>query len=248
MRRRSGWAAGLPERARRNRGGSVVELLVALLVGLLVVNLALETLARVRAAQVRMAARTDALVSLRVGRFLLRSELRFGRPGRDWTVAGDSLPIRAFRGTALVCPERPAADELLVWYRGLRGADPAKDSVLLIGPGGTADVRALVGVGAAPGACDAAGGAPVERWRLDAAPSGGVVLARLFERGSYHLSDAALRYDRGDSGRQPLTPEVWALPATAWLTGPDRLAVRLVPNDARAGEAWSGFLAWTAGS
>ena len=34
-----------------------------------------------------------------------------------------------------------------------------------------------------------------------------MVLARVFERGSYHLEDRAIRYRAGDGGRQPLSEE-----------------------------------------
>jgi hypothetical protein len=34
-----------------------------------------------------------------------------------------------------------------------------------------------------------------------------VLLARVFERGSYHLEDRAIRYRLGEAGRQPLTAE-----------------------------------------
>jgi hypothetical protein len=68
------------------------------------------------------------------------------------------------------------------------------------------------------------------------------VLARLFERGSYHLTGSALRYRRGGSGRQPLTPEIWSS-STSWDVALERLGVEIVPADG-AGEPWSGFLAW----
>ena len=227
------------------RGASVSEMVVALLAGLLVVHLALGTLERFRSAQVRLARRTDALVALRVSRHLLRAELRVGLPGRDWRLADDSLGLRAFRGTALVCPTRPSPDELLVRYAGMRAPDPTKDSLLLVTGRGEVEVRALAGVAATADPCAAAGPGTVGRWRLDREPPADVVLARLFERGSYHLSGSALRYRRGLSGRQPLTPEVWTLPETAWTRTYEAIGVRLVPGDAGAGAAWSGFLAWT---
>ena len=71
-----------------------------------------------------------------------------------------------------------------------------------------------------------------------------MVVARLFERGSYHLSDATLRYRRGASGRQPLTPEVWSV-ATGWRLSGQRLGVAFTPART-AGSTWSGFLAWLA--
>jgi Tfp pilus assembly protein PilV len=221
-------------------GVSVLEVLIALLIGLFVLQLGLETLARLRSAQAALSARADALVALRVGSHVLRRELRHGLAGRDWAASGDSLALRAFRATAVVCASDSAAAELTVRYRGDRAPDPSKDSVLVTTPEGVTTVHALVGVGAASSACAAPGvGA---RLRLDRGAPSGAVLARVFERGSYHLSDAALRYRRGASGRQPLTPEVWTS-ATAWDLSGDRLGVEVVPSS-RGGVAWSGFLAW----
>ena len=230
--------------AGSRRGASVPEAVVALLVGLLVVHLALRTVEEMRSAQARLAKRTDALVALRVGRYVVRSELRVGLRGRDWVLSDESLSLRAFRGTATVCPIRPAPDELLVRYRGTRSPDPAKDSLLLLTARGGAEVRALAGMGAPAGSCAAAGAGALAQWRLDREPAADVVLARLFERGSYHLAGSALRYERGLSGRQPLTPEVWSHPSTTWTLSAERLGVRLVPRDADAGAGWSGFLAW----
>lgn len=229
-------AAGSGARA----GASLAEAVVALLVGLLVLQLGLATLARFRAARADLEARTDALVALRMGRHVLRRELRHSFAGRDWVAASDSLALRAFRGTALVCASDSAAAELVVSYRGDRMPDSSKDSLLLVTETGVTVVRALAGVGSAPSPCAAPGAAA--RWRLDRGAPSGTVLARLFERGSYHLSGAALRYRPGASGRQPLTPEVLSAAARFDVT-PERVGVELVPWP-RGGAAWSGFLAW----
>ena len=229
------------------RGGvSVPEALVALLLGFFVVHFAFDTLARVTSVQARLAARSDGLVALRVARYVLRRELRHGRPGRDWSFVDDSLSVRAFRGTALVCPSDSAATELVVAYRGDRGADPTKDSVLLFTAAGESVVRALVSAGSAPPPCAVGPVGSLATWRLDDDAPAKIVLARLFERGSYHLSGSALRYRRGLSGRQPLTPEVWS-GATRWTRSGSRLGVDLLPRDADGGRPWSGFLAWMDG-
>jgi hypothetical protein len=181
-------------------------------------------------------------VALRVGRHVLRRELRHGTPGSDWTAELDSLALRAFRGAAVICVNDTISARLIVSYRGERAADPTKDSLLLLREDGGAEARALLGTGVATTSCTGPGDGVAERWTLDRAAPPGTLVARVFERGSYHLSTAALRYRRGASGRQPLTPEVLSA-ATAWdLTG-DRLGVQLVP--ARDGAPWSGFLAWT---
>lgn len=222
-------------------GTSLPEALVALLIGLLVLQMGLASLARLRAAQADLSARADALVALRVGRHVLRRELRHGLPGRDWDATADSLGLRAFRGTGIVCASDSTAAELTVWYSGDRAPDPSKDSVLLVTGEGDVGVRTLVGTGAAPSPCPGGGGAS-SRWRLDRAAPSGTLVARLFERGSYHLADAALRYRRGASGRQPLTPEVWS-PASGWRISTERLGVGVVPSRGGGG-GWSGFLAW----
>jgi hypothetical protein len=226
-------------------GTSLPEAIVALTVGLLVLQLGLATLARFRTAQADLAARSDELVALRISRHVLRRELRHGLPGRDWTADADSLSLRAFRGTAIVCASDSVAAEMVVSYSGDRAPDPAKDSVLLLTADGRLSVRALAGTGVAPTPCTGPTAGVAARWRLDLGGPTGVVVARLFERGSYHLSGAALRYRRGTSGRQPLTPEVWSN-ASAWDVSADRLGVGLVPVAPGAGSAtpWSGFLAW----
>jgi hypothetical protein len=232
------------EPSRGRAGTSVIEAVVALLVGLLVIQLGLSTLARFRSAQRELGERADALVALRVGRHVLRRELRHGRPGSDWVAAHDSLALRAFRGAAVVCASDTTSAQIVVAYRGERAPDPAKDSVLLLGANGATLARALVGTGVAPTPCVGPGAGAAARWALDQPAPGGTVAAKIFERGSYYLTGAALRYRRGASGRQPLTPEALSA-ATAWDVAGGRLGVALVP--ARSGAPWRGFLAWLDG-
>jgi type II secretory pathway component PulJ len=226
------------------RGVSLPEVLVALVLGLLVVHLGLDSLSRLEAARRRMVARTDALVALRVSHHVLRREMRHGLGGTDWEVGGDSLSIRAFRGAAIVCESDSASASLVVSYSGDRAPDPSKDSLLLFDAVGGREVRALVASSTSSLPCGGIG--EPTAWQIDRGASPSTVVAKLFERGSYHLSDAALRYRRGASGRQPLTPEVWS-GATAWAASPDRVGVQLVPRDTAAGPSWSGFLSWSTG-
>jgi hypothetical protein len=225
----------------RAAGVSLLEMLVALVLGLLVMSLGLATLGRFHAAQADMSTRTDVLDALRAGRHVLRSELRDGLPGRDWTPSSDSVALRAFRGVGRVCGVDSIAPRITVTYRGMRSPDPSKDSVLLVTELGVAGVRALVGRSTAPTPCAGAYGAPSETWALDLPAAGDVLAARVFERGSYHLAASALRYRRGASGRQPLTPEVLA-PSSALEISSGRLGLRLIASGDTAG--WSGFLAW----
>jgi hypothetical protein len=73
---------------------------------------------------------------------------------------------------------------------------------------GTALTSALILLdsGPATASCPALAGESILQWRLSGSalvPS--VIL--VFESGSYHLSDRALRYRIGAAGRQPLTAE-----------------------------------------
>jgi hypothetical protein len=228
---------------RTRTGFSAPEALVALLLGLFVVHLGFATFARVRSVQVGLAARTDGLTAMRVARHTLGRELGHARPGRDWQSSDDSLSLRAFRGTALVCPLDSVATEVTVSYRGDRLPDATKDSVLLLRPDGTLEIRALRAVTAATTSCGPGFSGSLETWRLDTPVPPGPVVARLFERGSYHLSGSALRYRRGDSGRQPLTPEVWS-GATRWDQSGDRLRLDARFRDPASGRPWSAFLSW----
>lgn len=231
-------------RAVRAVGASVPEALLALLLGLLVAHLALSSLARLGALRARLSLRTDALVALRVSRHVLRRETRHGSEGVDWAVAGDSLWLRAFRGAAVVCANDTVQATLVVSYAGDRAPDPTKDSVLFVAPDGTRAVRALVGASPTAGSCSGPGA--TASWRLDRGAPADAVVGKLFERGAYHLADAALRYRRGASGRQPLTPEVWD-GASAWSATGLSVGVVLVPRDSTAGTPWSGFLSWAVG-
>lgn len=230
-------------RPAASAGVSVLEAVVALTLGAFVLHLGVVTVQRVRTAQAGITERLEALEAFRVGRYVPRLELRRAVGGRDWAVDGDSLSLRAFRGTGLVCMPDGASERVAVSYRGDRQPDPAKDSVLLVRSGGGHLVVGLEGVGSGAGACGTGPGVP-EVWTLDRPVPADVVLARLFERASYHFSAAALRYRIGASGRQPLTAEVWAMPATGWVPGPDRLAFTLAGRP-DAGRSWTGFLAWT---
>jgi len=229
---------------RGDAGWSLPEALVALLLGLLVVHLGLDALRRLEAGRNRIAARTDALVALRVTRHVLRREVRHGVAGNDWALGDDSLSLRAFRGVGLVCVSDSARASVIVSYAGDRAPDPDKDSVLLLGPLGDAEVAALSAAAPTTTVCPGPGSAGAAEWLLDRPAPTGTVAAKLFERGSYHLVDAALRYRRGGSGRQPLTPEVWSA-ATRWTTSAGRVGVELVPLDSLAGPPWQGLVSWS---
>jgi hypothetical protein len=96
--------------------------------------------------------------------------------------------------------------------------DPTKDSVVVVGAYGGTWVGALVEDRPAAQSCPADPEEPLRLWRLSSDPPAGA-LARYFERGSYHLTTRALRWRRGGSGLQPLTPEALGAPAGRFAWG-----------------------------
>lgn len=207
-------------------GSTLAEVMIALLCGLLVVQLSLAGLARVRSVGIRLTRRSETLAVLRTSRVVLRRELRFGVRGIDWvTFAPDSIRLRAFRGVGFVCPPGTAGPDVLVAWSGTRAPAPAKDSVLLLTVRGAWLRADLLSVRPTSDRCAAAPSIDVQRWRLSPTPEESVVLARLFERGSYHVSGAALRYRRGRSGRQPLTPEVFDTPPSGFINSGGSVAL-----------------------
>ncbi len=192
----------------REAGFSVVETIVALLLLGLLAGLAWSTLSRQRHVGFDLAQRADGLETVRTVAWVLGEELSNGRQGLDWQVAGgDSLSLRAFRGIGLVEGRSGSPRTMTVCFRGIRSPAPEKDSLLLLGGDGRWRVVALEGRNADSAGCQGLEGWSREAWTVSQMGTD-AVLARLFERGSYHLSGGALRYRRGRGGRQPLTPEV----------------------------------------
>lgn len=174
-----------------------------------------ERLARVQADSV------TAAEALRLSALVLSGELRLLQPDEDIArFAPESAAVRALRGFALVCGASAAG--ILVRYRGVRAPDPDKDSVLVLRADSAARPLPLATAGPAQAGCAAGPGERVELWSLGAAPPPPVgTAALLFESGTYALTGGALRYRRGEGGRQPLTVE--------WL---DDAASGLQPLDA----------------
>jgi len=230
-----------PERLSSTHGTSVVEALVALILALLVLQLSLRALATTRQVETSLVSSADRIETLRLARSVLRRELRNGASGIDWGVEADSIWLRAFRGAGFVCPQGEAGARLLVAWEGVRRPAPVKDSVLLLLEDGSWVVDDLLDVEPAPIQCAADSARAVDYWTLAGAPALPVVMGRVFERGSYHLANGALRYRGGAAGRQPLTPEVLATPPSAFLWSGMNAGLSLVgPN----GEPmWSGWIA-----
>jgi hypothetical protein len=217
----------------RRSGFTVVESLIVLLILLLVLQAAWSVAAGMARGSVALADRAESLAAARTAGWILQEELEGARAGSDVSSpGGDSLALRAFRGTALVCAA-PGPRELVVSWSGLRSPDPTKDSVLVLLASGAWARRALAARtrGGRCGDPELTG----ERWTLSDSVSSALLL-RLFERGSYHLSDEALRYRIGFGGRQPLTPPSLD-PARSGLTraAADRVVLAVATRGRRRG-------------
>jgi hypothetical protein len=214
--------------SRRRSGVTVVEALVSLLLGLAMVSLGWSALARQRTVASTLKAEMDLLSARRLTALVIGKELRAGVRGRDWIgPVADSLPLRAFRGWGPVCRLGTEPGGIVVAYRGERAANPAKDSVLILTASGWRRTD-LTGRAVGPRSCALDLGGDSEVWTVDP-PVGGALVARVFERGSYHISGGALRYRRGRGGRQPLTLDVFDDESIlfAWV---DRVVFRLVAD------------------
>ncbi|MDA1103771.1 MAG: hypothetical protein O2956_09275 [Gemmatimonadetes bacterium] len=231
----------------RLAGTTLIEAIVALVLGLFVLHLGLDTVGALRRSQARLESRQDALVALRVARHVLRTELGWADGTRDWSADVDSLSLRAFRGTGVICGT-VSSTEVTVAYRGARAPDPTKDSLEVLYADGTVRYVALAAAlapgGAAVVGCEAlAEDGAIGSWRFEPALPPGPVVARVFERGSYHLTGSALRYRRGASGRQPLTPEVWIDASTGFRLDGTGVVLEVTPRT-DAGPPWRGLLSW----
>lgn len=151
------------------------------------------------------AARLADAETVRIAGAVLSAELRWLAPDQDLRGAvGDSVAIRAIRAFAVACGG--AGSATYARYRGMREPDPTKDSVIIVRASGREAVHPLGGAALEPDACSALEDEEVYRLDLpEPLPPGTPIL--VFESGSYHLADHALRYRRGAAGRQPLTPE-----------------------------------------
>ena len=219
---------------------------MSLLLGLALVGLGWRVLSRQRLVARRLVHQMDVLSARRVAATVLGRDLRRGVAGRDWPdPAGDSLPLRAFRGWGLSCGAASARpSSIVVAYRGERSPSPVKDSVLMLGAGGWMPAD-LVGRARGAGApCSDGLDFQSEVWQVDPPVSGSVVL--VFERGSYHLAGGALRYRRGKGGRQPLTREVFVGASGIGGSG-GRVVLMLVSDRAPwGGGMWSkGIPLWS---
>ena len=136
--------------------------------------------------------RAEALEVARTAWIVLEEEIRPGTPGRDWAVLSpEAVALRAFRGVGRICGPAEGPDAWSVAYRGRRLPDPGRgDSLLVLGSDG--GWRAFALERSDPGGgCDLETGELAFRWSWVQPRVPLPVLARLFERGEYHLADGA---------------------------------------------------------
>ena len=228
------------------RGFSIPEALVALLLGAVVMQGAWRLLLAQRTAGRTLAHRAEALQTARIVHTVLHRELRGALPSRDRSApAADSLGLRAFRGFAFLCPSGKSGDRLIAHYRGIRDPNPAKDSILVL----TAEHRwvavKLVATRSSAERCSESLDGKARAWLLARPVSSGGI-GKLFERGSYHLHDRALRYRSGRGGRQPLTaPDLGEDSGLAGVEGGGvALLLRPSPSDSTPGFGDDPFVIW----
>ena len=219
----------MSRRRSERRGVTVVEVLLSLLMGLAVMSLSWSSLARQRTVASRLMSEMDLLSARRLAAIVIGKELRAGVRGRDWIgPVSDSLSLRAFRGWGPVCAFATGPGKIVVAYHGERTANPAKDSVLILTAEGWRQVD-LTRRASAPQSCAMDPARDAEVWTIEP-PVTGALVARIFERGSYHVVGGALRYRRGLGGRQPLTPDVFDDDRSSMETRFDRVVLRLVAD------------------
>jgi hypothetical protein len=199
----------------RRPGYSTIELLWALLLGALVAGAAftlLQTQSRLARSASDSAETSDAL---RTAAQVLSAETRWLVSARDVrALSTDSLSLRAFRGTGVVCALDPAYGGV-VRYQGTRDPDPSKDSVL-IERGANTELSAVVLGVVLNAAC---GGDPAVKLAVNQRLEVGDVVL-VFESGNYYLTSGALRYRIGNGGRQPVTADLFDNRRTAFNTTP----------------------------
>ena len=211
----------------RRQGFALAEAVVAGTLLLMVVQVSwwVTAVQSVVATQVVTGARI--LDETRLIHHVLGAEIAYGQRGLDWTIDGEELHLRAFRGVAFRCGTE-ISQGWAVAVSGHRAPDPDKDSVLVLSEDGQWSVSALTRSSRRRSLdCQQVAGFSTEVWQLDP-PADGALVGMYFERGAYRFSDGAFRYRRGTAW-QPLTGTGIAVDSariaymangglTAWLT------------------------------
>ncbi len=200
------WRVGrMQGRIGHPEGFTLVELLMVVFLAAVVVQGGWVAFGTFRKAARKAGEGAQGLETARTVGWILEEEFSGSVPLRDWWSEGrESVSLRAFRGLGFV-EGSESTGEVRVCYRGVRSPNAEKDSVLLLGSNGRWTSHALEGRAKGEPGCGGSEGTWTEFWRIEPDWSG-QVLARVFERGTYHFSAGALRYRRGWGGRQPLTP------------------------------------------
>lgn len=210
-------------------GWTLPEVLVSLVLTGFVAMAAAGAVEAHRGVLTRMTGRAEEDEAVRVIRGVLVDELRGAGAADHGTAGGDSVALRAYRSSVVVC-EPTAGNEWRVASRGLRRGDPEKDSVRILGVDGRWREGRLTRVGGRPGPCGDPSG--TEWWRVEPPQEVPPLLIRAFERGGYHMASGTLRYRRGAGGRQPLTPELFGGRGSSLEAMPWGIEVRLeTPGD-----------------
>ncbi len=202
---------GRPGGRQRGEGFTLVELLVALVLGVLLLGAAIQLFGSLSRAVEAGIVRSDRMDALRTAWITVEREVRPGLPGRDWHLTPDgALELRGFRGIGRVCPGEPEPGVWGILWTGDRLPVPGRDSLLVLAGDGGWYPAALTGWWEGWAPCVPVPGERDARIRIEGTIPGRPVLVRLFEQGSYSFHNRAFRWERGQGGRQPLTPELFA--------------------------------------
>lgn len=190
--------------------------LLEVLTAVAITGILLSVIAGLLAAQVRIARTTAARVvsadAIRTSIAVIGGELQRATAADLHAFSVDSIALRFFRGTGVVCGG--AAMRTYVDYRGDRQPDERKDSVVVIRDDGSSGAAALIGARVVDTCAPQTGAVTWEMRTLPHEPRAALLL--LFESGSYYLTSRALRYRLGAEGRQPLTTESFRDAATSF--------------------------------
>jgi prepilin-type N-terminal cleavage/methylation domain-containing protein len=189
-------------------GFTLPEALAALLVGAILMTVLTATIVTQARLTSVVAHTAEATEATWIAGALLSDELRTSLREMDLTASStDSLALRAFRGMAIVCDT--ADGRATARWSGTRLPQPLKDSLLH-------QERALAfSLSAMSLDCAVLPGETRVVFETDTLVAPGDVLL-LFEHGSYHLTDRALRWRAGGAGRQPLTAEIFDVGRTGF--------------------------------
>lgn len=217
-------ARGATARLERREAFTLVEVVLALALGVALLHMGLLATRALATASERLERRAGDVHSRLLAEAVLREEIRRG----EVSMWPDSIRLRAVRGFGIVCGGVAPEGAVVVAWRGARLPDSRKDSVEFVHGHGERTVARLLRSQATTEPCDLSSGfGTVRTIETEPTPPPDVVLLRVFEPGSYHLADGTLRYRSGRGGRQPLTDGGFAPGAAAFRAGDGTIVVDL---------------------